>query len=133
MCLCSEMSKEGEEGNGVDFSIWTLGQIKTYDWHANFSEPTTDEFKRFQNEVQAEIDKIIYRGHPKPNSWRFIQSVAVTFMPGDPKACSKAAVPEPDEDTSDLQLIGDKVWKDFGEFIEYECREAIRRLFSTRN
>ena len=49
MCFCSEQS--GADGNGVDFSVWTLGQIKTYDWHANFSEPTTDEFQRFQNEV----------------------------------------------------------------------------------
>ena len=73
--------------------------------------------------MQAEIDKIIYRGHPKLNSWRFIQSVAVTFMPGDAKACSKAAIPAPDEDTSDLRLVGEKAWKDFGEFVEYECRE----------
>ena len=53
---------------------------------------------------------------------RFIQTVAVTFMPGDAKACSANAIPVPDEDTSDLELIGDPTWKDFGEYIEYECK-----------
>ena len=51
---------------------------------------------------------------------RFIQTVAVTFMPGDPKACSANAIPDP-EDSSDLQLIGNRQWRDFGEYIEYEC------------
>ena len=55
---------------------------------------------------------------------RFIQTVAVTFMPGDAKACSAAAIPEPDDpdDPDALELIGDKTWKDFGEYIEYECK-----------
>ena len=43
-------------------------------------------------------------------------------MPGDAKACSAAAIPVPDEDLDGLELIGDPTWKDFGEYIEYECK-----------
>ena len=42
-CTCSESND-----NGVDFSVWTVAEVKTYNWHANFSEPATDLAKRFQ-------------------------------------------------------------------------------------
>ena len=67
-----------------------------------------------------QLDKLIYRNNPKPNSWRFIQTVAFTFMPGNPKACSANAIPYPEKGKSDLQLI-EKTHKEFGQHIEYKC------------
>ena len=42
----------------IDFAIWSKVELSNFDFHINFTDPATEEFKRVKNLLENEVSKI---------------------------------------------------------------------------
>eukprot|EP00095_Tigriopus_kingsejongensis_P008506 snap_masked-scaffold181_size278858-processed-gene-0.12 protein:Tk08506 transcript:snap_masked-scaffold181_size278858-processed-gene-0.12-mRNA-1 annotation:"von willebrand factor type egf and pentraxin domain-containing protein 1-like" len=114
-CECPE-----NVAKGADFALWTIGEITTYKWHANYSNPGTGLFQDLHQELEEELDNMMLEKSAMHDFTPYVRSSVFAFFPGKPLGCSKDVIPEPTAE-SGLVVVDEKNTL-FGEDIEFKCR-----------
>ncbi|TRY77305.1 hypothetical protein TCAL_04063, partial [Tigriopus californicus] len=114
-CQCEE-----KNDLGVDFAVWSLGEVTSYKWQANYSDPSTTEFFELQMEIQKELDNLILDKFADLETWPFVRSYMFGVVPGKPLGCSENVIPEPAAESG--LVVVEKKYVPFGQSIDFRCK-----------
>ena len=61
----------------LDISIWSKVELSNFDFHINFTEPSTEEFKRVKKLIENEVSDLIFNKSPDSSRFRRPRRAAI--------------------------------------------------------